>query len=179
MLKKILLVLAALVAVFLVVVAFQPSEYRVTRSAAISAPPAVVYSQVNDFRKWDAWSPWAKIDPNMQVTHSGAAAGTGASYHWTGNSDVGEGRMTITDSRPAEQVNIKLEFIKPFASTADTAFTFKPAGAGTEVTWSMAGQNNFIGKAMCMFMNMDKMVGGDFEKGLAAMKSVAESAAKK
>jgi hypothetical protein len=105
--------------------------------------------------------------------------GTGAVYSWAGNSDVGEGRMTITESRPHELVRIKLEFIKPFSATNTTEFTFKPEGNQTAVRWSMAGENNFVSKAMCLFMNMDKMVGGDFEKGLAALKSVSEAAARK
>jgi len=181
MIKKILLlgivVIVLIVAIFSVVVAMQPSHYRVERSATMNAPAPVVFNQVNDFHKWDAWSPWAKLDPNMKTTFEDAPAGTGAVYSWTGNNDVGEGRMTITDSKPGELVKIKLEFIKPFAATSDTVFNFKPQGNQTAVTWTMDGQNNFIGKAFCMFMNMDKMVGGDFEKGLAQMKAVAEKAA--
>jgi hypothetical protein len=181
MIKKILLLAVVVVVVgiaaFAVVVALQPSHYQVQRSATMNAPAAVVFNQVNDFHKWDAWSPWAKLDPNMKTTHEGPAAGTGAVYSWVGNSDVGEGKMTITDSKPADLVKIKLEFIKPFAATSDTVFTFRPQGNQTAVTWTMDGENNFIGKAFCMFMNMDKMVGGDFEKGLAQMKTVAEKAA--
>jgi len=146
--------------------------------ATIGAPAPVVFAQVNDFHNWDAWSPWAKIDPAMKKTHEGAPAGTGAIYTWAGNDQVGEGRMTLTESRPNELVRIKLEFMKPFASTADTEFTFKPAGDQTAVTWSMAGEKNFMAKAFGLFMNMDKMIGDDFEKGLAQMKSVAEAAPK-
>ena len=181
MIKKILLlavvVIVVGIAIFAVVVAMQPSHYQVQRSATINAPAAVVFNQVNDFHKWDAWSPWAKLDPNMKTTHEGSPAGTGAVYSWTGNSDVGEGKMTITDSKPGELIKIKLEFIKPFAATSDTVFNFKPQGNQTAVTWTMDGENNFVGKAMCLFMNMDKMVGGDFEKGLAQMKTIAEKAA--
>ena len=179
MLSKILIGVAAVLAVFAIVVAFQPADFRVARNTTVSAPPAVVFSQVNDLHKWDAWSPWAKLDPAMKQTHEGAPAGTGAIYSWTGNSEVGEGRMTITESRPNELVRIKLEFLKPFAATNTTEFTFKPEGNQTAVTWTMAGEKNYISKAMCMFMNMDKMVGGDFEKGLNSLKSVSESIARK
>ena len=182
MIKKILLlaivVIVVVIAAFSVVVAMQPSHYRVERSATMNAPAPIVFNQVNDFHKWDAWSPWAKLDPNMKTTYEGTPAGTGAVYSGVGNSDVGEGKMTITDSKPGELVKIKLDFIKPFAASSDTVFSFKPQGNQTAVTWTMDGENNFIGKAFCMFMNMDKMVGGDFEKGLAQMKTVAEAAPK-
>lgn len=178
MLKKILIALAVIVIVFVVVVALQPSEFRVARTATISAPPPAVFAQVNDFHKWEAWSPWAKLDPAMKQTYAGAPAGTGAIYTWAGNDQVGEGRMTLTESRPNELVRIKLEFLKPFASTAATEFTFKPEGNQTMVTWSMAGKNNFMAKAFGLFMNMDKTVGGQFEKGLANLKSVSEAAPK-
>lgn len=179
MIKKILLGLVVLLAIFAVVVAFQPAAFRVARSGRIAAPPAAVFSEVNDFHKWDAWSPWAKLDPAMKQTHEGAPAGKGAIYSWAGNSDVGEGRMTITESRPPELVRIQLDFIKPFAATNTTEFTFKPDGNGTTVDWVMTGEKNYISKAVCMFMDMDKMVGGDFEKGLAALKKVVESGGKK
>jgi carbon monoxide dehydrogenase subunit G len=178
MLKKILIALAVIVIVFVVVVALQPSEFRVARTATISAPPPAVFAQVNDFHKWEAWSPWAKLDPAMKQTYAGAPAGTGAIYTWAGNDQVGEGRMTLTESRPSDLIRIKLEFLKPFASTAATEFTFKPEGNQTMVTWSMAGKNNFMAKAFGLFMNMDKTVGGDFEKGLANLKSVSEAAPK-
>ncbi|HUR56417.1 MAG TPA: SRPBCC family protein [Opitutaceae bacterium] len=178
MLKKILLGLAVAIVVFCIIVAFQPAEYRVVRTASIAAPPAVVFSQVNDFHRWDAWSPWAKLDPNMKTTHAGPAAGKGAVYTWTGNSDVGEGRMTILESQPSERVRIQLDFIKPFESSAENAFAFKGEGNQTAVTWTMTGHKNFLSKAVCMFMNMDKMVGGDFERGLAQLRTVAESAGK-
>lgn len=175
MIKKILIVLVGLIAAFLIVVAMQPSAYRVARSATIAAPAPAVFGLVNDFHRWDGWSPWAKLDPNMKQSFEGAPAGEGAIYSWTGDSKVGEGRMTLMESRPPELVRIKLEFIKPFASVCDTQFTFKQEGNQTAVNWTMSGENNFIGKAMCLFMNMDKMVGGDFERGLANMKSIAES----
>jgi hypothetical protein len=179
MLKKISITLVTIIIIFLVIVAMQPSDFRVTRSATIAAPAPAVFAQVNDFHKWDAWSPWAKLDPAMKKTHEGAPAGTGAIYTWSGNNDVGEGRMTLTESRPNDLIRIKLEFKKPFEATNTTEFAFKPDGNQTVVTWSMFGENNFMAKAFGMFMNMDKMVGGDFEKGLALMKSVVEAASKK
>lgn len=169
---------------FLIVVAFlfgiialQPSDYRVSRTAGISAPPEAVFGLVNDFKKWESWSPWAKLDPSMKTTFAGPDSGTGAVYSWTGNDAVGEGRMTILESRAHELIRIKLEFIKPFASVADTEFTFAPEGSGTKVGWTMSGTNDLMSKAFCFFMGgMDKMVGPDFEKGLAQMKSASESA---
>jgi len=178
MLKKILIALAVIIIVFVIVVAMQPSEYRVTRSATISAPAQAVFAQVNDFHKWEAWNPWGKIDPAMKQSYEGAPAGTGAIYTWTGNNEVGEGRMTLTESRPSELIRIKMEFFKPVAGTSIAEFTFKPEGNQTMVTWSMAGENNFMAKAFGLFMSMDKMIGGQFEKGLAQMKSVVETAAK-
>jgi uncharacterized protein YndB with AHSA1/START domain len=178
MLKKILLGVALIVAVFAIVVALQPAEFSVTRAETIAAPPETVFAQVNDFHKWRAWSPWEKMDPEMTRTYEGEPAGEGAVYSWAGNSDVGEGTMTITESRPNELIRIKLEFIKPMEGTSDTEFTFTPEGDGTKVTWDMAGKNNFIGKAFCLFMSMDKMIGGQFEEGLSSLKTVAESKAK-
>jgi uncharacterized protein YndB with AHSA1/START domain len=179
LLKKFLIGLVVVILLFVAVVALQPADFKVERSATIAAPPATVFAQVNDFHKWEVWSPWAKRDPAMKQTYEGAPAGTGAVYTWSGNSDVGSGKMTIIESRPAELVRIKLEFTEPFAATNTTDFTFKSEGGNqTAVTWSMAGRHNFMGKAMCLFMNMDKMVGGDFEKGLAQMKAAAEAAPK-
>jgi len=178
MLIKILIAVAVIVVVFIVVVAMQPSVFRVARSATISAPPPAVFAQVNDFHKWEAWNPWGKIDPAMKQTYEGAPAGPGAIYTWVGNKNVGEGRMTLTESRPSDLIRIKLEFFKPFAGTNIAEFTFKPAGNQTAVTWSMTGKNNFMAKAIHLFMNMDKMIGGQFEMGLAQMKSIVEAALK-
>ncbi len=165
MLKKILIALAVIVIVFVVIVALQPSEFRVARTAAISAPPPAVFAQVNDFHNWEAWSPWAKIDPEMKQAYEGAPAGTGAIYTWAGNDQVGEGRMTLTESRPSDLIRIKLEFLKPFAATSIAEFTFKPEGNQTMVTWSMAGKNNFIAKAFGLFMNMEKWSAAISRKG--------------
>ncbi len=133
---------------------------------------------MNDFHKWEAWNPWGKIDPAMKQTYEGAPAGTGAIYTWIGNKEVGEGRMTIIESRPSDLIRIKIEFFKPFAATNTAEFTFKPEGNQTAVTWSMSGNKNFMAKAIHLFMNMDKMIGGQFEKGLAEMKSIVEAAPK-
>ena len=182
MLKKILIAFVVLVVAFLVVVAMQPSEFRITRSATMSAPVTNVFSQVNNFHNWEAWSPWAKLDPAMKQTYEGPEAGAGAIYSWDGNSEVGAGRMTLLESRTNELIRIKLEFLRPFESVNSTDFSFQPQGEKsdqTTVTWTMDGKNNFVSKAFCLFMDMDKMVGGDFEKGLAQMKALVEAAPKK
>lgn len=175
MFKKVLIGLGVLIAVFLAVVASRPAEFRVERSAVVSAPAAAVFAQVNDFHNWPNWSPWEKLDPAMTRSHSGAPAGAGAIYAWSGNKDVGEGRMTIGESRPNELIRITLEFFKPWKATNTTLFAFAPQGEQTAVTWTMTGRHNFVSKAFCLFMDMDKMVGGDFEKGLAGIKAVAEA----
>jgi hypothetical protein len=172
---KLVIGLVAVVAVVAIVVATRPAEFRVTRTATIAALAPAVFAQVNDFHKWDAWNPWAKIDPAMKQSYEGAPAGVGAVYTWVGNSQVGEGRMTIMESRPNELIRIKMEFFKPFAATSTAEFTFEPQGDQTALTWTMEGQNNFMAKAMHMVMNMDTMIGGQFEKGLAAMKLLAEA----
>jgi len=174
----VLIVLAVLIVAFVVVVAMQPSDFRIVRSATMSAPPSTIFAQVNDFHKWQAWSPWAKLDPTMKTTYEGAESGTGAIHTWSGNNQVGEGRMTIMESRPNERIRFKLDFLKPMAATNTAEFTFTPQGKQTLVTWSMSGQNNFIGKAMGLVMNCEKMVGGQFETGLANLKSIVETAKK-
>jgi Polyketide cyclase / dehydrase and lipid transport len=178
MAKKILLVLAAVLVLFAAFVATRPATYRVSRTIAIAAPPAVVYMEVADFHRWDAWSPWAKLDPSMKTTFAGPVAAPGSSYAWTGNDKVGEGRMTIVDANAGERVGIRLEFIKPFAATSSSEFTFVPSGGATQTTWKMEGRNNFIVKAFTVFNDMDKMIGADFDKGLAQLKSVAEKQAR-
>jgi hypothetical protein len=163
-----------LILLLVVFIAMQPGDFRVTRSADMSAAPATVFAQVNDFHNWNAWSPWAKLDPAMRQTYEGPAAGTGSIYTWNGNKNVGEGRMTITESRPSDLIRINLEFLRPFKANNAVEFSFKPDGNRTAVTWTMTGTKNFIFKAFGLFMSMDKMVGGDFEKGLASMKAVVE-----
>jgi hypothetical protein len=170
----ILIAIAVLVVGFLVMAAMQPNDFRITRSLAMTAAAADVFPHVNDFHKCDAWSPWAKLDPAMKQTFAGAPAGAGAIYSWDGNKQVGSGRMTILDSLPSERVRIKLEFMRPFACTHTAEFTFKPEGDLTLVTWSMFGTKTFMFKAFGLIMSMDKMLGGEFEKGLAKMKVAAE-----
>ena len=173
MLKYILGGIVAIAAIFAMVVAFQPTDFRIERTAQIAAPAPEVFAQVNDFSTWAKWSPFER-DPAMKKSFDGPPTGTGASYAWSGNDDVGEGRATIVESRPNDLVRIKLEFVRPFAATNTAEFTFRQAGNGTAVTWALTGERNFIAKAICMFMDMDKMVGGDFEKGLAQLKAICE-----
>lgn len=176
MLIPILIAVGAIVVLFVVIVAVQPAAFRIVRSATMSAPPSAIFEQVNDFHNWTAWSPWERLDPALKRTYEGAPAGVGAIYSWEGNKQVGQGRMTITESRLSELIRINLEFIKPFKATNTTEFTFQPKDSQTVVTWTMTGTKNFMFKAVSLFMNMDKLVGGDFEKGLANMKSVVEVA---
>jgi hypothetical protein len=167
--------IAAALALLVVIVALQPAHFRVARSATMAAPPDEPFGLVNDFHNWTAWSPWEKLDPAMKRTYDGPSAGEGASYAWNGNNNVGEGRSTITLSRPHELIRIKLEFLRPFAATNDVEFTFEPQGAQTLVTWSMTGRKNFMAKAVHLLMNIDKICGGQFEEGLANMKAVVEA----
>jgi uncharacterized protein YndB with AHSA1/START domain len=170
----ILIVLAVLVVALVIFIAMQPTEFRITRSATISAPPAAVFAHINDFQKWQRWSPWEKMDPNLTRTFGGASGGKGAIYAWAGNKKVGEGRMTILDSTPAQLIQIQLEFLKPFRATNTAEFTFQPQANQTLLTWSMTGKRTFMFKAFGLLMNMDKLIGGDFERGLANLKSVVE-----
>ncbi len=179
MLSNILIGLAVLVVVFILVVAARPDSFRVTRSITIPAPAEFVFAQVNDLHKWEAWNPWGKLDPACKLTYEGPPAGTGAGYTWAGNSKVGEGHMTITESRPNELIRFNLEFLKPFKANNTAEFTFKSDGDQTVVSWSMAGKRNFAFKAFGLFVDCDKMVGRDFEKGLADLKSVAEATSRK
>lgn len=174
MLKIILLAAAAIVVLLVIIVAMRPSDFRVTRTARIAAPIGMVFENVNDLHKWEAWSPWAKSDPNAKSNFTGPISGTGASMAWAGNNKIGEGCMTITDSRPGEKIQFRLEFLKPFKATNTAEFTFKSEGGQTTVTWSMFGKNNFMGKAVGLFMNCDKMVGGQFEQGLASLNSISQ-----
>ena len=178
MLKKIIIVLAVIIVMFVVIVAMRPDAFRVTRTATIPGPAAVVFEHVNDLHKWEAWSPWARLDPAAKTSYEGQPAGVGAVFHWDGNNDVGAGSMKITESRPNELIRFDLEFVKPFKGNNTAEFTFKSEGDQTVVTWSMAGKYNFITKAIGLFMDCDKMVGGQFEQGLANLRSVVEKTAK-
>ena len=175
MFKKFFIGLAVVVLIFIGIVCMQPDDFKISRSLAVAASPQKVFDQVNDFHNWQAWSPWVKLDPNAKIKFEGPDAGLGAVFKWSGNQQVGEGSNTITESRPGELIKIKLDFLKPFQATNTAEFTFVPEGQTTIVTWSMYGKNNFVGKAMSLLMNCDKMVGGQFEKGLASLKAVVEA----
>jgi uncharacterized protein YndB with AHSA1/START domain len=170
-----LLALAIIACLFLVVVCGQPDEFTSSRSTTLSAPPEAVFPHVNNLHAWEAWSPWAKLDPNAKNSFDGPEAGTGASMRWEGNRKVGVGRMTITESQPGSVIRFRLDFEKPMQATNTAEFTFLPEGGGTLVTWRMSGVNGLMGKLMGLFMNCEQMVGGQFEKGLANLKSVVEA----
>jgi hypothetical protein len=174
----ILLAIAFIAILVFVIIAGQPDGFVVSRATKISTPPEKVFPHVNVLRAWDAWSPWAKLDPTAKMTYDGPPSGTGAGYAWAGNKKVGEGRLTILESHPSSLIRIRLEFLKPFKATNTAEFIFKPEGNQTAVVWSMSGKSNFFFKIFGLLMDCDKMIGKDFEKGLASMKSVAESAAK-
>ncbi len=178
MLKKILLGLAAIIAVFLMYIAFQSPEFTVQRSMVMHARRETVFAEVNDLRKWDAWSPWAKLDPNAKITFEGPTSGKGAIMTWSGNADIGEGSMTIVSNEPDNRIDLETKFVKPMEGTNSAQFTFEPIdqqGEDTKVTWTMNGTNNFVARIFCFLMNGKKMIGDDFEKGLAQLKSVVES----
>jgi len=175
--KSILLGLVAVFGVLLVVIAMQPSDFRVQRTISMSAPASAVFEQVNDFHQWEAWSPWAKMDPNAKNTFEGPTSGTGSIFRWDGNGDVGAGSMTILESEPSDRVRIKLDFIRPFEGTNDVNFTLKPEGDQTAVTWSMAGKNNFMTKAIGLVMDCEKLVGDQYDQGLANLKEIVEKPA--
>jgi hypothetical protein len=179
MLKKVSLAVAVLFVVLVAVVISRPDTYHVERSQTVGAPADIVFAHVADFHAWADWSPWEKLDPSMKKSFEGPAQGAGASYAWEGSDQVGKGKMTLTEVLPPSSLTIRLDFIEPFASTATTRFTFAGEGTGTKVTWAMEGQNDFMGKAFGMFMDMDKMIGADFEKGLGQLKTVVEADAKK
>ena len=174
MFKTIAIIIVVLIAAVLIFAATKPDTFRVQRSASIKAPPEKIFALINDLHRWDAWSPWEKKDPAMKRTHSGAANGKGAVYEWDGNKDVGKGRMEITESSPPSKVAIKLDFIKPFEGHNIAEFTLKPEGDSTNVTWVMDGPAPFISKVMQVFFSMDKMIGKEFETGLANLKTIAE-----
>jgi hypothetical protein len=178
MLKKILIGLAVLIAGFFGYAAMQPDDYKVTRKIQIDAPPSAVFGEVNSLKKFADWSPWEKLDPTMKKAWSGPDVGVGSAYAWEGNDKVGQGKMTIAASEPDKKVSYNLEFIKPFASTAVTDVTINGAASPVTVEWTMTGKQNLMGKAMGVFMNMDKMIGKDFENGLSNLKTASEKVAK-
>jgi len=167
-------VLALAILGVVVAALMQPETYRVERSRVVDAPPELVHAWIDDFSKWPEWSPWEERDPHIRRNFSNPPSGRGASYRWNGNDDVGQGEMTITQSSPS-RIDIRLEFIEPFASVAMIHFALAPSGVGTRVTWSMEGTNNFVGKVFAVFMDMDALIGADFEKGLAKLGRVARA----
>lgn len=169
-----LVVIAALIALVLVVAATKPDIFRVERSTVIHAEPERVVALIEDFRKWVDWSPWEKLDLDMVHTYSGPPTGVGAVYEWHGNKKVGKGKMELMHVDPASLIRIKLDFFEPFEAHNTTEITFRQADGVTHVTWAMFGPAKFIMKVMHVFMNMDKMVGKDFETGLANLKTLAE-----
>lgn len=175
MITIVLIVLAAAIATLLIVAASKPNIFRVERSAVIQATPDTVHSHIHDFHKWQAWSPWEKLDPELKRTYSGADAGTGTVYEWDGNKKAGAGRMEITESVPGQRVVIQLDFLKPFKASNTTQFAFEPHDGGTRVVWTMSGPQPFMFKLMGILFNMDAAVGKDFEAGLDALKKVSET----
>ena len=178
MITKILIGLVAVVAIFLIVVASRPADFHVERSATIAATPAALFEQVNDHHKFAVWNPFLKLDPNVKNTYSGPDSGVGAACAWDGNSKIGAGSATIIESKPAELVRHRMDWKRPIEGTSTVEFTFKPAGDKTTVTWAMYGKNGFIGKLFSLFMDCDKMVGPQFEQGLADLDKVVTSSTK-
>jgi uncharacterized protein YndB with AHSA1/START domain len=172
--KALALVIVALVAGVLIFATTKPDTFSVQRSATIKAPPEKIFAVLNDFHRWTEWSPWEKLDPAMKRTLGGAPAGKGATYAWEGNSKAGAGRMEIVESAPASRVGIQLDFIKPFEGHNLTDFMLTPQGDATQVNWSMTGPTPFVSKLMQVFVDMDKMIGKDFEEGLANLKALTE-----
>lgn len=175
MIKKFFAALAILVVILAVVVAMQPDDFYVERSITIAAAPDVVFSKINDLHIWETWSPWAKLDPKMQMTYEGAPSGVGAISGWNGNDEVGQGRSTILESRPNQYIKIQLDFMRPMEATNMTEFQFSDKSGQTLVKWNMSGKNNFIGKAVGLVMNCEKMVGDQFDEGLANLKKISEA----
>jgi uncharacterized protein YndB with AHSA1/START domain len=175
MLRRILLLLVFVVAGLLFYASAQPDRFRIERSIAIAAPPERVFSFLADFRAWSAWSPWERKDPAMKRDYGAATAGPGATYGWSGNSQVGTGVMRMQEVAPPAHLTIELAFTEPMADTSTVEFDLTPtAEGGTQVVWSMYGDNNFVSKLMSVFISMDSMVGPDFEDGLARLKAAAE-----
>ncbi len=174
MIKGIALAAVALVAGVLIFATTKPDTFSVQRSATIQAPPEKVFAVLNDFKRWPDWSPWEKLDPAMKRTLGGAPAGKGATYAWEGNGKAGAGRMEIVESTPASKIGIQLDFIKPFEGHNTTVFALTPQGGATQVNWSMTGPTPFVSKLMQVFVDMDQMIGKDFEEGLANLKALIE-----
>lgn len=178
MLRKIALGLGAVVGVLVAAIAMQPSSFTVERSAAIEAPADIVYGHIQNLRAMDAWSPWARMDPQMEIAYEGPEAGVGARSSWEGP-QMGKGRLNITAVKPDQEVDLEREMMAPVKATHRVVFTLASTGGATNVTWRMDGTNGFVGKALAPFMDMDEMVGDPFERGLASLKTLAEADAAK
>ncbi|HEY5804920.1 MAG TPA: SRPBCC family protein [Lysobacter sp.] len=174
MFKFIAIAVVVLVAAILVYAATRPDTFRVERRLHIQAPPEQVFAQINDFRRWQSWSPYEKLDPQMQREIGGPAQGTGASYSWDGNSKAGAGRMEIVQSVPSSRVDIQLDFSRPMRARSSAQFTIVPQGDGSEVTWAMNGDMPYVSKVFSVFVNMDNMIGKAFEEGLGNLKRLSE-----
>ena len=174
MLKIIGIVIVVVIAGVLILAATKPDTFRVQRAASIKAPPEKVFALINDFNRWGAWSPWEKKDPAMKRTFGATTSGKGATYAWEGNKEVGQGRMEIAESVPPSKVALNLDFVKPFQAHNLVEFTLEPKGDTTNVTWAMQGDTPYFAKIIHVFINMDKMVGKDFEAGLTNLKAIAE-----
>lgn len=174
MLKAIALVIIVAVAGVLILAALQPDSFRIERSTRIQAPPEKIYQLINDLTRWEAWSPWERKDPQMTRRFGSVTAGKGATYAWAGNKNVGEGEMQIIEAVPATRIEVALHFIKPFEARNTAAFTLTPKDGETEVAWAMYGPSPFLSKLICLVFSMDRMVGPDFEAGLAGLKRIAE-----
>jgi hypothetical protein len=162
------------IAIILILAAMKPDTFRIQRSITIAAPAEKIFPQLNDFQRWPTWSPYEHKDPNMKRSFSGPATGPGAIYAWDGDKNVGQGRIEITDMAPNQRLAFNLVMLKPFEAHNKGEFTLAPQGSGTVVTWAMYGRSPYLAKIMHLFFNMDRMVGGDFEAGLANLKAVAE-----
>jgi carbon monoxide dehydrogenase subunit G len=173
MLIPILIAAVALPGALAVYAATRPDAFRIQRSATIQAPPEAILPHINDFRRWADWSPYETLDADMKKSYGGASSGVGATYAWEGRK-AGAGRMTILETSPARTV-IDLEFEKPFRAHNTAEFTAEPRGGGTRLTWAMHGRSPFISKVFGVFVNMDRMIGRDFETGLANLKRIVES----
>jgi uncharacterized protein YndB with AHSA1/START domain len=174
MIKMIGIIIVFAIAAILIFAAMQPNSFRVQRSTTIKAPPEKIFAAINDFHRWEAWSPWEKIDPAVKRSYSGTESGKGAVYAWQGNNEVGQGRMEIIESTLSSKLLLKIEFIKPFAAINTVEFNLAQNGENTTVTQAMYGPSPFISKLMGLFFSMDKMVGGKYEEGLATLKTIAE-----
>jgi len=167
-------ILAVIIAAILILAATKPATLRVQRAISINAPPERIFSLISDFHQWLSWSPYEQKDPAMKRTYSGAERGKGAVYAWDGDKNVGSGRMEILETSAPQKIVIKLDFFTPFEGHNTAEFTMLPQGDGTHVTWLMHGPANFMSRLIQVFINLDKMIGKDFEAGLANLKTLTE-----